>query len=836
VPHRTLGGLDFQALAETSPSLIFVADAQGQCLYTNSRFQTFTGLGPEALCGNSWLAAIHPDDRPRAFGAWQAAVLTAEPYQAECRFRAADGGFAWFLVHGAPVFEAGRVLHWIGNCCDIDDRKLAEENGTRASLARHINGLRLRRLVESGIVGIGFGCRDGSVSYVNDAFLRMIGRTRAELEAGLINWHELTAPEYHDLDDAAIAEMNRDGTCRPYEKEYILEDGSRLPIQVTMALLDPADAYTDHVAVILDISRQKAAENALRESTAELRRVNSRLVNEMRRLEEAQDALLQSQKLEALGQLTSGIAHDFNNMVTAIAGGFRMIERRTADPRLLDMARHGAKAAERAEALVRQLLGFARQQALSPKPTDLRAVFEEFEPLIRQTVGADIAVEVHCPADLGLVVVDPIQLEAAMINLAANARDAMQGGGRLSLHARACPSNEPERPAELKGAGAIAITIADTGGGMAPEVLQRVVEPYFTTKGPGKGTGLGLAMVHGFARQSGGALRMQSRLGQGTTIVIYLPRVTGNEAEIAAKPTLRPEQATEARPAGAATILLVDDDEHVRAVLAAELRELGYHVLQAEDGAAAVLLALRRDQHVDLILCDVVMPRTDGPAFVALIRQERPGLPVLFMTGHARRDYLDGEAVIQKPFLPGELATRLADLLGRRDTDSRASDEMLDRIAGRLRSGTLKLLFRRWRAVRSPARLPCLADFDINADGHVDRLAVIDVDMCRVPISFRLSSAGSALEAAGGHALAADISAFVGDNAPASQEASYTRCVRSGKPSYEYVRFGLGDGTPVLFERLLLPFSDSGASVTNLVAAVMITSGAADGQAMGRKV
>jgi PAS domain S-box-containing protein len=678
---------------------------------------------------------------------------------------------------------------------------------------------RLRRLVESGVVKIGFGAQDGRLTHANGALLRFLGHSEDDLAAGRVNWRDLAAPDDRAVTDAAVADMRRDGACRPFGAELALPRG-RLPVQIRLALLDPADRDGDLVMTVTDISGQKSAERALADRTAELRRLNTRLLQEMRRREAVQDTLLQSQKLEALGQLTAGIAHDFNNLLGAMAGAFELVKRRTTDPSLLAIVGSGNSAAWRGAALVKKLMAFARQRTLSPDQIDVAALLEEAVPLIHQTVGIRVEVELACGDERLPVHVDPSELEAALINLCANARDAMEQGGRLTIRAAAAPAGAPAHPAELAGQDAVAISIADTGSGMSPEILQRVLEPFFTTKGPGRGTGLGLAMVRGFVSQSGGALRIASRLGVGTEITIFLPR----SVELVAAGAAVAPAATqpEPRPDVGTTVLLVDDDGQMRDVTAAHLRDLGYRVLEATDGAMALVIALRPGQRVDIVLCDVVMPGLDGPTFAADLRRHRPTLPVLFMTGHADRGRLDGEAVIDKPFMPGELATRLAGMLAATAIGADKRDDGLDRLAARLRAAGLAALLRRWRSLRQGDRLPRLADFNLDADDQVGHLAIVAVDMGRVPMTFRLDRVGAALERAAGQPLSGGHLAVVGDDALGSIEAAYRRCAKSRKPTYEYARYDLGDAAPTLFERLVLPFAEDGLSVDHLVAAVMI--------------
>jgi len=400
-------------------------------------------------------------------------------------------------------------------------------------------------------------------------------------------------------------------------------------------------------------------EAMVRERTAELQAANRTLRKEIRSRESAQAALVQSQKLEAIGQLTSGIAHDFNNVIAAISGGFRLIEKRTDDERIIQIAHHGARAAERGANIVKQLLAFARQQALAPKRVSVATLLEDTQSLLRHSLGPGVQLRVDLPGQLPPIWVDSTQLETSLINLAVNARDAMSGTGELHISARHCPPGEPGRPQELGDRDAVAITVRDTGCGMTPEVLERVLEPFFTTKEAGKGTGLGMAMVHGFTQQSGGCLRIDSRPGEGTAITLYLPAARDGDMT---EPG--PEPRRPALFAQGARILLVDDDDAVRAVTWAQLADLG-HTVEAARSVEEALGLLAGDSDFDAIVCDVVMPEMNGPTFAARVRELHPGIPVMFMTGHADRDLLRGETVLDKPFTPDDLSRALGTLLAR---------------------------------------------------------------------------------------------------------------------------------------------------------------------------
>ncbi len=370
----------------------------------------------------------------------------------------------------------------------------------------------------------------------------------------------------------------------------------------------------------------------------------------MRRRAAAQDALLQAEKMEALGQLTGGVAHDFNNLLAVAQGAFRLLEPRVArDARAAAVVAHGIAATERGARLVAQLMSFARREKLRPAELDPVALLRRAEAMVEQMAGHGVACRFDAAPDTWPVIADPVRLETALLNIAANARDAMPKGGEL----RVALGNAavPELPPGLDPArGWVRLAVADTGAGMDAEVLRRATEPFFTTKPVGQGTGLGLASVHGFAAQSGGALRLSSEPGRGTLVEVFLPRagVTGAAAGGGAAP-------------GGARVLLVDDDEGVRFVTAEALRALGHEVLEAASAAAAEALAHAEGLlTIGLLLTDVAMPGASGPELVARLRAERPDLPVIYLTGHAGGAELGDAPVLRKPFTGEDLAREAA--------------------------------------------------------------------------------------------------------------------------------------------------------------------------------
>jgi PAS domain S-box-containing protein len=468
--------------------------------------------------------------------------------------------------------------------------------------------------------------------------------------------------------EGAIKRAAAGDTIR-FDIDVQLAQGRRETVDFQIGpLRDRQGAITHLIASLVPIGDRVRAEAELRrlkeeledlveKRTASLMHANLRLTEEMEQRVTAQNALAQAQKLEALGHLTAGIAHDFNNAIAAIGSGFNLIRKWSTDPRVVTIANHGDEAAARSAGLVKQLLAFARQQPLRPTRICIYDALMAAEPLIRRSVGPGVQLDLQCPEDIGACTVDPVSLETALINLSVNARDAMPMGGALRIGARRLEAGDPALPAELKARAGMAIAIADEGLGMSAEVLQRAIEPFFTTKGPGKGTGLGLAMAHGFVHQSGGAMRIESEPGAGAVVTIFLP-ATDAGPECAC-----PENHASPRPLPPIDLLVVDDDNAVRAIIAAHLRDMGLTVEDATTAdEARTLISARR---FDAVLCDVVMPGENGLEVARSLREIQPGVPILFMTGHADRTLLVDEAVIDKPFAMEDLIAALSAVMAR---------------------------------------------------------------------------------------------------------------------------------------------------------------------------
>ncbi|MFD1788708.1 ATP-binding protein [Sphingomonas floccifaciens] len=391
-------------------------------------------------------------------------------------------------------------------------------------------------------------------------------------------------------------------------------------------------------------------------------------LSEQERLRDAEEALRQAQKMEAVGQLTGGLAHDFNNLLAGISGAFEMIALRLSQGRQADVEKYltaGLGATRRAAALTHRLLAFSRRQTLSPKPILINRLLPDLVELVRRTVGPGIAVETVGADDLSATMVDANQLENALLNLCINARDAMPDGGRLTIETtNVTVDSQVAATLGMLPGDYVKVSVSDTGTGIDKETLERVFDPFFTTKPMGEGTGLGLSMVYGFAKQSHGHVRIHSQVGNGTSVSLYLPQHGGDA----------PLDVTVGRPAparatGVTTVLVVDDEQMVRMIVVDALTDLGYSVLEAADGAAGLRL-LETTPHVDLLITDVGLPGgLNGRQVADAARAQRPDLKVMFITGYAENAALNhghvepGMEILTKPFSVDDLAGRVDRML-----------------------------------------------------------------------------------------------------------------------------------------------------------------------------
>jgi signal transduction histidine kinase len=432
------------------------------------------------------------------------------------------------------------------------------------------------------------------------------------------------------------------------------------PLSCGVRELDDVGNELRNAAAALARNREEL-ESTVEGRTRELAAANERLRAEIDAREQAQSALLQAQKMEAMGQLTGGVAHDFNNLLTAVSGSLALLEARISDERSLRLLHTAQRGASQGAKLTESLLAFARKQRLNPIPADLNSIIVEMTEMLRRSIGPAVEIRHAFASELWRVLVDTSQIETALLNVTLNARDAMPGGGMVLIETANISASSEELPEEIARQDCVLVSVRDKGTGMSPEVLERAFEPFFTTKEVGKGTGLGLSMVFGVVRQSGGTVRIHSRLREGTTVEIYLPRVV----ETASFGTGR---ARPPRAAAGTHILVVDDDPDVRWIIAQDLQEIGYVVTEADSGRAALAI-LEQDTPCDLMVADLVMPELSGLDTLRLARRTRPDLKVLFASGYADLSRfganLASHSLLKKPFKLETLAEAVQTALQR---------------------------------------------------------------------------------------------------------------------------------------------------------------------------
>ncbi|MCJ2081446.1 PAS domain S-box protein [Methylobacterium sp. J-090] len=636
---RRASEAQFRAFAQAVPNHVWAASADGRLDWFNAQVYAYSGAGPNDLDGAAWGTIVHPDDRGGVVETWGAALAEGTPYETSFRIRRADGAYRWFLVRAEPIRAAdGVIVRWVGTNTDIDDQRAAAAELTRlnALLAEQVeHRTRERdRIWDTTTDLMGTAGLDGYLKSVNPAWSRTLGWSESELLAQPFT--VLIDPADHAETGDVVRRLARGEAVTGFVDRIACKDGRQRVVMWTAA--PGGDVF---YIVGRDITEQRQTEEALR----------------------------QAQKMEAVGQLTGGLAHDFNNLLTGISGSLELLQTRMSQGRLTDLDRYinaAQGASKRAAALTHRLLAFSRRQTLDPKPTNINGLIAGMEELIRRTVGPAITIEVVGTAGLWTALIDPNQLENALLNLCINARDAMPTGGRITIEtANKWMDTRAAKERDLEPGQYLSLCVTDTGTGMPPEVAARAFDPFFTTKPMGEGTGLGLSMIYGFVRQSGGQVRIYSEVGDGTTLCLYLPRHYG-AAETAELPA---DLADAPRAEQGQTVLIVDDEPTVRMLVTEVLEDLGYTAIEAADGAAG-LKVLQSDVRLDLLVTDVGLPGgMNGRQMADAGRAVRPGLKVLFITGYAENAVLGNGTlspdmqVLTKPFVMEALAVRIRDLI-----------------------------------------------------------------------------------------------------------------------------------------------------------------------------
>lgn len=505
---------------------------------------------------------------------------------------------------------------------------------------------KLRGILESAVAAIITIDAKGLIESVNPATEKLFGYSAAEIIGQ--NVKVLMPEPYRAEHDAYIANYTTTGVKKIIgigrEVTGRRKDGSVFPVHLAVSEFE-AEGRRYFTGMIQDISDRKRVEEALRES---------------------ERRFAQAQKMEAVGQLTGGIAHDFNNLLLVIAGNLELLEPHLTQDLSRELLKDAQDAAALGSKLTDQLLTFSRRQHLDPQVIQLNELVVSITDMLRRTLGQHITLSTSLARDLWPTRADPDQFQSAIVNMAVNSRDAMLRGGKLVVETRniVLTSEHADFQAELKPGEYVQLAISDTGAGMPPEIRDRVFEPFFTTKEKGRGTGLGLAMVYGFVKQTGGHVTIYSEPGLGTTINLYLPR-----AEAETSTAVASTQKNDADPQARETILVVEDDPRVRQLTIRRLTAIGYKVLEAGDGPTAIEI-LERGDPIDLIFTDLIMPGgLSGREVAVRARQLRPGIKVLLTSGYAEElvhgDDLQREQlkVLRKPYQQADLATALRDVL-----------------------------------------------------------------------------------------------------------------------------------------------------------------------------
>jgi PAS domain S-box-containing protein len=618
----------FRGLVESSPDWIWEIDRGGIYTYASPRVREILGCRPDEIVGKTPFDLMPPEEAARLRPVFESFARARQPFYAlENRNRTKDGRIVTLETSGVPLFsETGEFLGYCGIGRDVTQRK-----------AREHELLRLSEAVRYSPVGITITDERGTIEYANPKFTEITGYSLDEAKGQnprILKSGETPSETYRNLWGTVTSGRAWRGIVRDKTKS-----GQTFTAALTIApVVGAEERITNYIGIMEDVTERHNTERQLH----------------------------QAQKMEAVGQLTGGLAHDFNNLLLVVLGNLEMLEDHIKDnPEARRFVRTSLEAVERAAQLTQRLLAFARKQPLQPTPTDVTQVMQGMHALLERTLGEHIQIETVSAAGLWLAMVDPAQLENAVLNLAINARDAMPGGGKLTIEAANVRLDDAYAEANpfVTPGQYVLVAVSDTGTGIPPEIVDRVFEPFFTTKETGKGTGLGLSMVYGFVKQSGGHIKIYSEPGLGTTVKMYLPRAHAGPPERATK---LPGAVT--TDTGTETILVVEDDPLVRAYVEAQIKSLGYAVISAADGRAALQ---RLDEHpeIALLFTDVVMPGMSGGQLAAEALQRRPGLKVLFTSGYTENAILHhgkldpGVHLLNKPYRREELAKKIRRVL-----------------------------------------------------------------------------------------------------------------------------------------------------------------------------
>jgi PAS domain S-box-containing protein len=611
---------------QVSEDLLGVSNFDGYFTSVNPAWTNLLGWSEDEITAMPAGALRHPDDAPAAIAARKRLAEGVPTVRVENRFRHKDGSWRW--IAWTMTADAGNIY--------VAGRHITNEKWAAERL--HASEQQLRLLV-AGVTDYALFMLDpkGIVSSWNAGAERIKGYAASEIVGQHFSRFYTPEDRATRLPERALTIAATAGKFEA-EGQRVRKDGSRFWASVVLdPIRDDHGELIGFAKITRDITERRQAQQAL---------------------ELAQQQLAQSQKMEALGQLTGGVAHDFNNLLMVVSGQAQALRSRLTDPKNVRALEAIQTAASRGEALTRQLLTFSRRQPMNPKTVDLRQTVAAFHPVLASSARGDVNLKVDIGADVWPIAIDIPEFELTLVNLVVNARDAMPESGTVTLLAENVTLSGRETAERLAGEF-VALRVIDTGTGIAPDIIGKVFEPFFTTKGPDRGTGLGMSQAYGFARQSGGAIAVESEVGKGTTVTIYLPR----SAELAAAVGAAAEKP-EATPGHGETILLVEDNPDVKTVATAMLEQLNYRAVPVASGAEA-LNVLRSGQPVDLVFTDVMLAGDlDGVALAQAIRSRHPQLPILLTSGYAKAlGARHGLPILRKPYQLAALAQAIRDNL-----------------------------------------------------------------------------------------------------------------------------------------------------------------------------
>lgn len=654
---------DFRNAVELNPQVSWTALPDGQIEYLSERWREWTGI---TNVGEAWRQGLHPDDRTRSLDAWAQAARLGQTYDVEHRIRRADGSYRWARSRANPRRDAaGRVVKWYGSTEDIHAAKLAAAalENLNATLEHQVaertaelqaSEARMRAVFSTTYQFQWLLKPDGTVLDANAVALRGMGAGLDEV-VGRFFWETPWFTATPRMPEQVQSDVQLVSTGDSVHREITvkLPTGERIFDFAMRPVIESDGSITAIVPEGVDITERHRAERQLRTA----------------------------QKMHSVGHLTGGIAHDFNNLLQVISSNLQLIGRSTAgDAAIEKRLAVAGDAIDRGARLASQLLAFGRRQALQPKVLDIGQLIRGMADTLHRSTGPSIEIETHFQDGLWNTLVDPAQIELALLNLANNARDAMDDSGRLTISVENVVLDEVHGHAD-DGASAgehVVVAVRDNGRGMSAEVLAQACEPFFSTKAVDTGSGLGLSMVYGFVKQSGGHVVIHSEVGRGTTVSLHFPRSTR-------EPDMLEDKNEGPLLGGTETVLIAEDDAGVRNAAAEMLGELGYHVVTAGDATTALEIIERGTESIDLLFSDIVMP---GPLksieLAHRARQRLPALALLFTSGYTNREAFDGKAfnpnaaLLPKPYSRDGLGRSVRSALDRGATPATAALTRLD--------------------------------------------------------------------------------------------------------------------------------------------------------------